>query len=331
MIEAAKEEIPSSFLAWCADPASAARMVNAEKPHRGIVPEKSALLLGQPVCNSTNALGLRGQAALDRVRSRCTGKERDTESGLDNFIKRYHASSLGRFMTPDPVGVMKQKLFDPQQWNMYSYVRNNPLRFTDPLGLWTCGGTGQQCRTIQEALANAQKAANALKEGSKERKALEKVLNFYGEAGNDNGVKVQFGDLQGKGLAQTQSSSFFGFFKTTTITFDLDAMKSHYNAVSDSPSEFKGEYAGVAAHEGQHGIDRQNGMKGGSLERYRALEWNAYDTQSYVFKGLGSYSNEGLWDPKLDPAQAESQRREFVNFNADNGAATDCANNGDCK
>lgn len=81
MIEAAKEEISSSFLAWCADPASAARMVNAEKPHQGIAGEKSALLLGQPVCNSTNALGLRGQAALNRVRSRCTGKERDNDSG----------------------------------------------------------------------------------------------------------------------------------------------------------------------------------------------------------------------------------------------------------
>jgi RHS repeat-associated protein len=30
-----------------------------------------------------------------------TGKERDSESGLDNFGARYHASSLGRFMTPD--------------------------------------------------------------------------------------------------------------------------------------------------------------------------------------------------------------------------------------
>jgi RHS repeat-associated protein len=30
------------------------------------------------------------------------GKERDSESGLDNFGARYYASSLGRFMSPDP-------------------------------------------------------------------------------------------------------------------------------------------------------------------------------------------------------------------------------------
>jgi RHS repeat-associated protein len=65
-------------------------------------------------------------------RSRYTGKERDSESGLDMFGARYYGSSLGRFMTPDPLHIMKQKLVDPQQRNMYSYVRNNPLRFTDP-------------------------------------------------------------------------------------------------------------------------------------------------------------------------------------------------------
>src|SRR5271154_766083 len=30
-----------------------------------------------------------------------TGKERDSESGLDNFGARYFGSSMGRFMTPD--------------------------------------------------------------------------------------------------------------------------------------------------------------------------------------------------------------------------------------
>jgi RHS repeat-associated protein len=33
-----------------------------------------------------------------------TGKERDTESGLDYFGARYYASSMGRFSSPDPMG-----------------------------------------------------------------------------------------------------------------------------------------------------------------------------------------------------------------------------------
>jgi RHS repeat-associated protein len=42
-----------------------------------------------------------------------TGKERDAESGLDNFGKCYFGSSLGRFMTPDPP-LMDQHIADPQ-------------------------------------------------------------------------------------------------------------------------------------------------------------------------------------------------------------------------
>ena len=34
-------------------------------------------------------------------RYKLTGKERDSESGLDNFGKRYNASTMGRFMSPD--------------------------------------------------------------------------------------------------------------------------------------------------------------------------------------------------------------------------------------
>ena len=61
-----------------------------------------------------------------------TGKERDTESGLDNFGARYDASSLGRFMTPDPIA---GRIANPQSLNLYSYVLNNPLVLTDPTGM----------------------------------------------------------------------------------------------------------------------------------------------------------------------------------------------------
>jgi len=67
-----------------------------------------------------------------------TGKERDSESGLDNFGTRYDASSMGRFMSPDwsasPEPVPYAKLDDPQSLNLYAYARNNPVTHTDPDG-----------------------------------------------------------------------------------------------------------------------------------------------------------------------------------------------------
>jgi RHS repeat-associated protein len=65
---------------------------------------------------------------------RFTGKERDAESGLDYYGARHLASSLGRFMQPDPKP-RSAHAPDPQSWNRYSYTRNNPLEFVDPDGM----------------------------------------------------------------------------------------------------------------------------------------------------------------------------------------------------
>jgi RHS repeat-associated protein len=64
-----------------------------------------------------------------------TGKERDTESGLDYFGARHNASSLGRFMQTDPKQFTARHLALPQKWNKYAYVQNNPLASVDPNGL----------------------------------------------------------------------------------------------------------------------------------------------------------------------------------------------------
>src|SRR5579864_6089432 len=71
-------------------------------------------------------------------RYKFTGKERDTESGLDMFGARYYASSLGRFTIPDwaakPTAVPYASFGNPQSLNLYSYVNNNPTTTRDPDG-----------------------------------------------------------------------------------------------------------------------------------------------------------------------------------------------------
>ena len=71
--------------------------------------------------------------------------------GLDFFGARYMSSAQGRFTSPDPIHIMAQKLVDPQQWNMYAYVRNNPLRLIDPTGMYTCGATEAECKAFENA------------------------------------------------------------------------------------------------------------------------------------------------------------------------------------
>jgi len=52
----------------------------------------------------------------------------DEDTGLYNRRMRYYSPALGRFMQPDPIGFWADA-------NLYRYVKNNPLRFVDPLGL----------------------------------------------------------------------------------------------------------------------------------------------------------------------------------------------------
>ena len=77
-----------------------------------------------------------------------TGKERDSESGLDNFDFRYYGSSIGRFMKPDDPFYWNQS--DPQSLNLYAYVRNSPTTLTDPDGnnYRVCDANGQNCADL---------------------------------------------------------------------------------------------------------------------------------------------------------------------------------------
>lgn len=107
-------------------------------PYGGELLNGSPLTPGQPDGSSSNY--------------KFTGKERDSESGLDYFGARYYTSNMGRFMSPDwsagPQAVPYADLSDPQSLNLYGYVRNNPLSRADPNGHWCILGHGTTCTTV---------------------------------------------------------------------------------------------------------------------------------------------------------------------------------------
>ncbi len=170
-----------------------------------------------------------------------TGKERDAETGLDNFIKRYHASSMGRFMSPDPMMIMKQKLLDPQQWNMYSYARNNPLRFIDPTGMYVCTDK-DKCAAFEKARQEALKSKNA---------DVVRGANAYGKLGDKNGVYVSFADkLKGdRGGTVTR--------RDTGIEYDPNSANGVRATVNVTIKSDQASNVETLAHEGSHVADRQ--------------------------------------------------------------------------
>ena len=47
---------------------------------------------------------------------------------------RYYDPEAGRFVGPDPVGVLESVETNPQMFNRYAYANNNPFSFIDPDG-----------------------------------------------------------------------------------------------------------------------------------------------------------------------------------------------------
>lgn len=60
-----------------------------------------------------------------------TGQKLDASDGLMYYNVRYYSAFLGRFTQPDTI---VPNLYNPQSLNRYSYVLNNPLRYSDPSG-----------------------------------------------------------------------------------------------------------------------------------------------------------------------------------------------------
>ncbi|MFK4067209.1 SpvB/TcaC N-terminal domain-containing protein [Streptomyces sp. NPDC029674] len=75
-----------------------------------------------------------------RKRYRFTGAERDEESGLNHHGARSYAPWTARWTSCDPLGIV-------DGLNLFTYVRANPLRLTDP--------TGKQSATVGDVASDA--------------------------------------------------------------------------------------------------------------------------------------------------------------------------------
>ncbi|MFN2533337.1 MAG: RHS repeat-associated core domain-containing protein [Pyrinomonadaceae bacterium] len=186
-----------------------------------------------------------------------TSKERDNETGLDYFGARYYASTQGRFTSADPL-LSSGSVYSPQSWNRYSYTGNDPLRYTDPFGLYIYdpNATKDERKKFEEALKKAQSALKKLDPKSDDYKKLQRAINAFGAAGVDNGVTVAFGtnkdgspaataigirDRNGDAIKDVTADNPMG--QDTVVTFDMSQNKG------------SADLAGSIGHEGSHVAD----------------------------------------------------------------------------
>jgi RHS repeat-associated protein len=126
-----------------------------------------------------------------------TQKERDGESGLSYFSRRFDSSGLARFLSVDamveqPTGVY---LADPQLIHSYSYCGNRPIICIDPTGLSTKNAIkkGEICQVV-EMIALSQRIDGYSRESGCHDAGADMVKSTKGAPtpaqGRDSGKKV---------------------------------------------------------------------------------------------------------------------------------------------
>lgn len=213
----------------------------------------------------------------DNVRQKFASHERDIETGLDFVEARYYASIQGRFTSPDPLlssGTVK----DPQTWNRYSYALNNPLKFTDPFGLYIFDKNVTEAQRkqfnagLEQARQNLQKIGETYGTDSNEYKKAEAALNSYGDEGVDNGVKIFAAEGGGAGRVEVKGTAGRKTDDNPTgqrikVSFDAD--------VFDNES-----FGDLIGHEGAHVADGSNWVKSGFAD---SAHPTSYQTESDGF------------------------------------------------
>jgi RHS repeat-associated protein len=189
------------------------------------------------------------QLGYDRTEThRFTGHERDfvegTASDNVNFVDYMHARTylpvFGRFLSVDPANSANARV--PQSWNAYAYAQNNPVRLTDPTGMYIWGGcetSEERCRSEQDNFEKARQNQLRSSDGT-----LRAAAAAYGDQGVDNGVVVSF-------VSQKTVGAAFNGDTTARLLIVPDHVTSRID-VRFKLSMAKDDLENATVHEGEH-------------------------------------------------------------------------------
>ncbi|MFV0388158.1 MAG: RHS repeat domain-containing protein [Pyrinomonadaceae bacterium] len=277
----------------------------------------------------------------DSTRQKFTGYERDEESNLDFAQARMYGNSYGRFTSPDPL-LSSGRIENPQTWNRYAYVLNNPLLYIDPLGLYewaeTAGGSATDDELLERSkdktlkkeerklakrqydfrqafkagLSRGKEAAESNGLAADQKQKVQESVDSYGNENEANGVVVGI-RLNSKGepiSSGPRAITRLNGDDTVTVDFRIDGKSDRLTT--------------TIAHEGRHVADDLAWVNAGhptggdtDLNHY-FREQRGWSVSSYVGQGLNLKSvsagsdNSGksyeVWSRGWKAAEIETKR-----------------------
>ncbi|MBI2849753.1 MAG: RHS repeat-associated core domain-containing protein [Chloroflexi bacterium] len=179
-----------------------------------------------------------GQMPTDRL---FTGQRLDG-TGLYYYGARYYDPAIGRFISPDTI---VQNPGNPQGLNRYSYVVNNPLRYTDPTGHWIFG-LDDVMATEEQGMPVAQDVWDMALAFERFRKVEPDIARIIEDS--EIFFNIQWGNGEGS-VAETSSDLANGI-----VNIVLDKGKIQPDKNGDDATVW------VLSHEIVHGVGRTVGL-----------------------------------------------------------------------
>jgi RHS repeat-associated protein len=153
-----------------------------------------------------------------------TGQREMTGSGIYYYGARFYSPKLGRFLSAD---TMVPSYTNPQAFNRYSYVLNNPIRYNDPSGHRNCEEDDYDC----------------------DKADLEKIRLAYDITSKYKNVKIK--NITSWDMADLKSilTGLNAIMGKNGFNGDMDAFNKVFGKVTFSLQGFPGKKAGDAVWE----------------------------------------------------------------------------------
>lgn len=179
-------------------------------------------------------VGNQGYNVADGVRQKYAGMETDDASGMAHTLWRQYESRSARWTGPDPYGG-SMTVADPQSFNRYTYVNNDPVNQVDPTGLKLSDigvyqtDNPQDARIAeQQSLHDLQTSVNTDYQKRQDEREVETLLASFSEGDEEADVTATAEVDSPTGESQNPESQ-------DSVTCNIEVRLSEINATKKMP------------------------------------------------------------------------------------------------